>query len=39
MNEKLSTSLAPPKAVDFFAILPIELVEMIWSYVPFHTIW
>ncbi|OCK85880.1 hypothetical protein K432DRAFT_388256 [Lepidopterella palustris CBS 459.81] len=36
MHDKLTRQLSPPKAIDPFAVLPIELVEMIISYLTFR---
>jgi F-box/TPR repeat protein Pof3 len=36
MLDKLIRQLSPPKSVDPFSVLPIELVEMIISYLTFR---
>jgi len=38
MFNKLAQHQAPPKAVDFFLMLPVEIVEMIIKYLPFNTL-
>ena len=38
IHDKLTRQLSPPKAIDPFVILPIELVEMIISYLTFRNI-
>ncbi|KAF2637408.1 hypothetical protein P280DRAFT_433111 [Massarina eburnea CBS 473.64] len=37
-HNQLTRKLSPPKAIDPFAILPVELVEMIISYIPFKNV-
>lgn len=36
MHDKLSRTLSPPKIIDPWTVLPIELVEMILSYLTFR---
>lgn len=36
LHDKLTRKLAPAKAIDPFTVLPVELVEMILSYLPFR---
>jgi len=35
MHDKLTRQLSPPKSVDPFVVLPVELIEMIISYLSF----
>lgn len=36
MHDKLTRQLAPPKSVDPFVVMPVELIEMILSYLSFY---
>ncbi|CAI6339626.1 unnamed protein product [Periconia digitata] len=38
MHDNLTRKLSPPKAIDPFTILPVELVELILAYLPFRNI-
>jgi len=35
----LKQNLAPPDGVNLFSILPVELLEMVFQYLPFEQVW
>lgn len=38
LHDNLTRKLSPPKAIDPFTILPVELVELVLAYLPFKNI-
>lgn len=39
LHSKLTRKLAKPEAKDILAILPVELIEMIFAHLPFKQLW
>jgi len=39
LHDKLTRKLAKPEAKDILAVLPVELIEMIFIYLPFRQLW
>lgn len=39
LHAELKQNIAPPDGVNLFNILPVELLEMIFQYLPFEQVW